>query len=92
MTALDTSHAFVTERVYCVLTEELLVDKEGIHPDLSYNSVPEWDSVAHINIILSLEEAFEVSFDETGIGDLTSVEKIITAVQQLVRAKHGVLR
>ncbi len=74
----------IADRVYAVLIEELNLDKEEITPQLTYNSIPEWDSVAHMHVIMSLEEAFEVTLDDTEIAELTSVAKIIEAIERRI--------
>ncbi len=72
----------IADRVCSILIEELNLDKEEITPHLTYNSIPEWDSVAHMHVIMSLEEAFEVTLDDTEIAELTSVAKIIEAIER----------
>lgn len=72
----------IADRVCAILVEELSLDKEEITPQLTYNSIPEWDSVAHMHVIMSLEEAFEVTLGDTEIAELTSVAKIIEAIER----------
>ena len=74
----------IADRVCSILIEELNLDKEEITPHLTYNSIPEWDSVAHMHVIMSLEEAFEVTLDDTEIAELTSVAKIIEAIERRI--------
>ncbi len=40
--------------------------------ECSSQTVPDWDSVGHIKLIMALEEEFEVQFDPDDIGDLSS--------------------
>lgn len=42
----------------------------------SFETIPEWDSVAHINLILALEAEFGVEFDPGEIAELTTVAEI----------------
>lgn len=74
----------IADRVCAVFMEELTLEKEDVTPQLMYNSIPEWDSVAHMHIIMSLEEAFELTFEDTEIAELTSVEKIIGAIERRI--------
>ena len=74
----------IADRVCAIFMEELSLDKAEIMPQLTYNSIPEWDSVAHMHVIISLEEAFEVTFGDTEIAELTSVAKIIGAIERLI--------
>jgi citrate synthase len=40
---------------------------------LAYNGIPEWDSLAHMELMLALEAAYGVSIDEDRMIELTSV-------------------
>ena len=48
------------------------VDKEKLQKNLEYNSIPEWDSVGHMNMIAALEEAFDIVFEMDDIIDFSS--------------------
>jgi len=43
--------------------------------DLIYNSVIEWDSVGHMTLIASIEDAFGISMDTEDIIEFSSYEK-----------------
>lgn len=42
---------------------------------LSYQSIGEWDSVGHMQLVAALEEAFDIMMDTEDIIDLSSFEK-----------------
>jgi acyl carrier protein len=42
---------------------------------LSYQDVPAWDSVGHMELISELEEAFDIQFETDDIVDFNSYEK-----------------
>jgi acyl carrier protein len=44
--------------------------------DSSPDSLPSWDSVAHLNLVVALEEAFGVAFSPEETMELTSVRLI----------------
>jgi len=51
---------------------EVTADKlEG----LKYQDVPNWDSVGHMNLISTLEEAFDIMMDTDDIIDFSTYEK-----------------
>lgn len=72
----------IADRVCAIFMEELALDQEDVTPQLAYNSIPEWDSVAHMHLTMSLEETFDLTFGDTEIAELTSVEKIIVAIER----------
>ena len=55
--------------------ESLSVDEARLNGDLAYNTIPEWDSIAHMALIASLEEAFQISLDTSDIVDFSSYNK-----------------
>ena len=48
------------------------LDKSKLKKDVKYNSVPKWDSVGHMSMIATLEEAFDVVFEMDDIIDFSS--------------------
>jgi len=55
-----------------------------IDADASQETCDKWDSLQHLNIIVALEDAFDVSFEPEDIAKMKSVqdiEKFITDYQ-----------
>jgi acyl carrier protein len=53
---------------------------ERISDQTSKDTVDAWDSVKHLNIVLTLEEQFGVSFDEQVALEIESLPLIRTAL------------
>lgn len=70
----------IAERISNIMAEELAVSIETITPELCFNAIPEWDSVAHMHLAMALEASFEIEFGEREIAELITVSKIIAAV------------
>lgn len=51
-----------------------LTDSDNI-PTLTYNSIPEWDSIGHMQLVAALEEAFDIMLEMDDILDMSSYEK-----------------
>ncbi|MCK8087067.1 phosphopantetheine-binding protein [Vibrio sp. 1CM8B] len=51
------------------------VSKNVINDDLKYNSIEEWDSIAHMTLVAELEGVFDVMLDTDQIIDMSSVGK-----------------
>ena len=65
--------------------ESLEIDSGIVNDNLEYNSVPEWDSIGHMSLIASLEEAFNISIETDDIIDFSSFKKGIE-----ILGKYGV--
>ena len=55
-----------------VFKEVFGVQKNILNDTFSKNSVKDWDSVHQLNIIASLEDAFDIMFDPEDIMEFTS--------------------
>ena len=43
---------------------------------LELNSIPEWDSIGNLNLILRIEEAFDIRFSSAELSELKSIKQI----------------
>ena len=48
------------------------------------NEPRSWDSLKHIEILLLIEEEFDIRFEEEKIGKLNSVKALCEAVERMV--------
>ena len=53
---------------------------------LSYQSIKEWDSVGHMNLMLMIEEEFDIEMDIDDITDFSGYKKGMETL-----AKYGVI-
>ncbi|MBF0256442.1 MAG: acyl carrier protein [Gammaproteobacteria bacterium] len=63
------------QRLYASFATALNLSPEDINDDLAYNSIPQWDSVAHMGLIAQLEQEFGVMLDTDDIIDMSSLAK-----------------
>jgi acyl carrier protein len=63
----------------------------GIDPDqtsweeLEYRSIPQWDSVAHMQVVAEIEDAFDIMLDIDDVIGMSSFD-----VSKVIVAKYGV--
>ena len=51
-----------------------------VHEGLNQESFQPWDSVAHLTLIMSLEQAYDIEFEPDQIRSLTSVPALSSAL------------
>lgn len=51
--------------------------------DLSMDTEELWDSLKHIEIIITVEEEFEISFNPDDIPKLTSFDSLVAKINEL---------
>lgn len=71
-----------TEKLYAVVATALQIAQERVTDDLAYNTVPEWDSVAHMALVAEIEGAFDVMLDT---DDIIGMESVCKAREILAR-------
>ena len=74
-----------TDKLRDAFARALYLDSAGISEELAYNSIPEWDSVAHMALVAELERSFDVMLDTDEIIDMSSFGKA-----RQILARHGV--
>jgi len=89
---VTTEHAFsrangdaLETRVRRILAATFAIAPEGIGLDSGPHSIAAWDSAGHVRLVLALEEAFGIAFDEDEFTELVSLEAIRSAL-----GRHGV--
>jgi acyl carrier protein len=63
------------ERLRQAFASGLGIDAARVNDTLAYNSIREWDSVAHMALIAELERTFDVMLDTDDVIDMSSVGK-----------------
>jgi len=66
------------DRIIVVMKE--VFDLVQIDENASQQSIEKWDSLGHLNLIVALEEEFNVSFEPEEIITMTSVQTIISTM------------
>ena len=62
--------------------EAFSIQEESLGPDLEFESISEWDSIGHMNLIAELEDAFDISMEMDDIIDFSSYIKGIEILKK----------
>lgn len=71
------------QRVKKVMASVFGVDPDTIRPDASPDTVEQWDSLRHMNLVVALEEEFAVRFTDQQIDELLSLPLILVTLEEL---------
>ena len=58
------------------------IDVNEINQDSSPDNIDNWDSMAHMNLIVGLEEEFNLEFDETEVSEMMNLKLICLIVSE----------
>jgi acyl carrier protein len=70
------------EKLKQAFVDALGIDADVINDALTYNSIPEWDSVAHMTLVAEIEDVFDIMLDTDDIIDMSSVAKAKEILQK----------
>jgi len=65
-----------------IMSKILKVDVSELNADSSPDNIETWDSLQHMNLVLGLEQSFNVSFDDEEIIQLLSYEIILVTLDE----------
>ena len=63
------------EKLRQVFAEALEIDKKIVVDSLEYNSIPQWDSVAHMSLVAAIDDGFDVMMETDDVIDMSSFGK-----------------
>jgi acyl carrier protein len=63
--------------IYQILARNLKISENSINIRTDTKNTPEWDSLAHVRIILELEKELKIKVRNDQIGELNSIKKLI---------------
>ncbi|MGG1518917.1 acyl carrier protein [Paenibacillus oryzisoli] len=63
------------QKLKAIFAEALGVSESIVVDDLAYNSIEQWDSIAHMSLIAAIDEGFDIMMDTDDVIDLSSFAK-----------------
>ena len=70
------------QQVKQVIADILGVDPDSVDVSTAKDSTASWDSLNHINLVVALEQEFQVSFDVTEIESMLSFSDILETLER----------
>lgn len=68
-----------------VFASALGISVDAVTDELQYNTIPEWDSIAHMQLVAALDNEYDIMLDTEDVIDMSSVAKA-----REILAKYGV--
>ena len=70
------------DRVFKIVSQVFDVPAAQLNEDSSPDTVDNWDSLKHMNLVLALEEEFGVTFSDEEVVVMLSVDIIIETLKE----------
>jgi len=72
------------ERIKEVLSAVIDVPIEQISDNASMDDIESWDSLAQMNLVIALEDEFQMTIPDEEVGTLISIQLILSLVNEIV--------
>lgn len=72
----------VADTVLTIASDVLGVPANQVTLDASPQSVANWDSVQHLNLVLAVEQAFDLTFEPEELDRMKSLRDVVALVQE----------
>lgn len=69
------------DRLQHVMRDLFDDDDLVVREDLTAKEVPDWDSLAHVRLIVAIEREFKVRFSASEVGDLENVGALMRLIE-----------
>lgn len=60
------------EELSALFVEELNIEAALVVDSLEYNTLPEWDSIAHMRLIVAIEDKYDIMIDTDDVIDMST--------------------
>ncbi len=65
-----------------ILAKVLEIDIATIFDNATQKDIAKWDSLQHLNLIVEIEDKYNISIDPEDISEMLSIEKIIEIIKK----------
>ncbi len=72
----------IKDRTRAVLAKALKVAPETIADNATQMDLSQWDSVRHMNVVLAVENEFDIEFDDAELATVTSLPLLVAAIER----------
>ncbi len=70
------------EKIRQTMASVFMCEPTQINENTSQDTLPEWDSLRHMNLIVALEEDFGITFTEDEMVEMLSYKLICDAIRR----------
>ena len=69
-------------KIMTILAEVLEISPDRVNLNTEPNQLEEWDSLAHLKLIMKLEQELNISISMEEVSELTSIDKIYSIISK----------
>ncbi|RJG49012.1 acyl carrier protein [Motilimonas pumila] len=69
------------QQLMSLIAQTLNIDEHLVQPDSSSETLEQWDSLAHMNIIFAVEDTFGITFDDEQLSQSMSIKQLVAIIK-----------
>lgn len=73
------------EKINLILGKIFKLPAEKVSENLTMNDIPNWDSLTHMDMIVSIEEEFKIMLSGDDIAEMITFDSIRTVVAKYLK-------
>ena len=82
--------ASIEQQLKTIVITSLKIAEFEYNEELTAGDLPQWDSIGHVNLLMAVEQGFDIAFDVTDAIDIESVGDLLDMVKKYLALKKGV--
>jgi acyl carrier protein len=72
----------IEHEIKAVVVRSLRIPETEYSEELAAGDIPAWDSLAHVNLLIAIEQHFQIVFDVSDAIDIETVADLIDTVRR----------
>ena len=72
----------IENRIKNVMSAVFDISAQDINNNSSADTIDSWDSLKHMNLIIALEEEFDITIPDTSVGEMVTYELVLQIVNK----------
>jgi acyl carrier protein len=78
---------YMEDQIKQIMADVLDLEVEYIDRSTTQDNTPNWDSLNHVNLIIAVEQEFDLTFSPEQIEGMTSFSKVVETLETKLRLR-----
>lgn len=70
------------ERVKKIMSDVFLIDLNEVNETSSPDTIPQWDSIGHLNLVTAIEEEFGIKIEDEQITQMLNFKLVVEIIKE----------
>jgi len=70
------------ERIKKIMSDVFLIDLNEVNETSSPDTIPQWDSIGHLNLVTAVEEEFGIKIEDDQITQMLNFKLVVEIIKE----------